>query len=125
MTFKSNIILDINATSLFYIKTFLIVKFDNLMVDFLWGINIFWEENLNIPLYSIALPSLKNLIVGYPRIPCCSAKSVSAVASTLASNISDFSSFRAVAALAYSGSRALQWPHHGASNNQIKYFNYQ
>lgn len=33
MTFKSNInyiIQDINATSLFYIKTFLIVKFDNL-----------------------------------------------------------------------------------------------
>lgn len=60
-------------------------------------------------------PPLKNLMVGYPRTPYSWASSVSSVASTLPRRTSDPSAFSMPAALAYSGARALQWPHHGAS----------
>lgn len=39
---------------------------------------------------------------------------------TLASLISEPSAFSFPAALAYSGARALQWPHHGASGRESK-----
>ena len=72
-----------------------------------------------LPWYSEGLALRKNFSVGYPRTPNFSASLVSSVASTLANLISLPSSFKAWAALAYSGARCLQCPHHGASG--IKY----
>ena len=59
-------------------------------------------------------------MVGYPRTANRSPSSVSSVASILARRISEFSSFKALAALTYSGARALQCPHHGASEEISK-----
>lgn len=67
-------------------------------------------------------PPLKNLMVGYPRTPYSWASSVSSVASTLPSRMFEPSAFSMPAALAYSGARALQWPHHGASGEHIQRF---
>jgi len=60
---------------------------------------------------------LKNFKVGYPPTSNLFAKSGSSVASTLANLISLGGSRDPIcwAAISYSGSRALQWPHHGAS----------
>ena len=69
-----------------------------------------------LPPYSIGFPFLKNLIVGYPLTSNCWASSLSSVASTLPSLISDSSSARVVAAVAYCGASALQCPHQGASS---------
>merc|ERR1719468_1033327 len=66
------------------------------------------------PPYSMGLPFLKNLRVGYPRTSNFSANFGSSVASTLPSLTAESFSARRPAALAYSGARALQWPHHGA-----------
>ncbi|TNN40293.1 hypothetical protein EYF80_049540 [Liparis tanakae] len=57
----------------------------------------------------------QNLMVGYPRTPYSWASSVSSVASTFPRRTSEPSAFSVPAALANSGPRALQWPHHGAS----------
>ena len=54
-------------------------------------------------------------MVGYPCTWNFVARSVWTVASTLPNFISDSCSFSLPAAEAYSGARALQWPHHGAS----------
>lgn len=77
-----------------------------------------WDKDKHLPEYSLGdslSPPLKNLMVGYPRTPYSWASSVSSVASTLPRRTSDPSAFSMPAALAYSGARALQWPHHGAS----------
>ena len=66
-------------------------------------------------MYSIGVCFLKNLSVGYPRTWNFSPKSLSWVASTLPSLMEESSAARTLAALAYSGARALQCPHHGAS----------
>merc|ERR1712131_524310 len=66
------------------------------------------------PPYSIGFPFLKNFKVGYPLTSNFSASLPSSVASTLASLIGESFSARIPAALAYSGARALQCPHHGA-----------
>ena len=71
--------------------------------------------NNNIPPYSMGFPSRKNLMVGYPRTSNFSATDDSTVASTLPSLISEPSSASCVAAFSYSGAKALQCPHHGAS----------
>ncbi|CAG0880721.1 unnamed protein product, partial [Darwinula stevensoni] len=62
---------------------------------------------------------IENLSVGYPLTPYSSASFDSWVASTLASLISDDISTSFSAALAYSGARALQCPHHGASVSNV------
>ena len=61
------------------------------------------------PLYSVALPFLKNLIVGNPWIPFVSASFLAIVASTFASLMGEAA--RDFAALAHSGARVLQCPH--------------
>ena len=66
----------------------------------------------------MAFPFLKNLMVGNPWIWNFSASLLCTVASTFPNFISDPSSFRDFAAFAYSGSRAWQCPHHGASKIQ-------
>lgn len=68
-----------------------------------------------LPPYSLGLPSLKNLIVGYPWTWNLSPSLLWAVASTLPSLMGDSSFLSWPAALAYSGAKALQCPHHGAS----------
>ena len=62
----------------------------------------------------IPFPFWKNLIVGYPVTWYSSTSSLLIVPSTLASLTSTLSSLSFAAALAYSGARFLQWPHHGA-----------
>ncbi len=66
------------------------------------------------PLYSLTSPSLKNLSVGNPLTPNFSAKSLWIVASTFAKTTSKSDDSKAYAALAYSGAKDLQCPHHGA-----------
>ena len=65
-------------------------------------------------------PFLKNLTVGQPLTSYFSESSVSSVASTLAKIISEDWDLRAVAAFMYSGAKALQWPHQGASDKESK-----
>ena len=73
------------------------------------------SDDVRPPLYSDGLPLRKNFSVGYPLTSNFSLRDVSSVASTLARRIGDDSSFNALAAFAYSGAKALQCPHQGAS----------
>lgn len=68
-----------------------------------------------LPPYSIGTPFLKNFSVGYPLTEYSSASSASSVASTLANLMLDFWFSKLLAAFAYSGAKALQCPHQGAS----------
>lgn len=74
-----------------------------------------------VPVYSsgcVRFPSRKNLSVGYSVTANSWVSSVSAVPSTLASLALADSAASTAAALLYSGARALQCPHHGASGGE-------
>jgi len=104
-------------TSSFSVRVFTVSTFSTVIaagpVRFFNQLTI--SSEVRPPLYSDGLPLRKNFSVGYPRTSYFSPRAVSSVASTLARRIGDDSSFSALAAFAYSGARALQCVHHGAS----------